>query len=392
MILQNVNMIGNDEPVNIRINDGTITGIDPASHKKQAGNFTLTFDNAQIFPGLINSHDHLDFNLFPQFGDRIYNNYTEWGKYIHENYKEDIALVLNIPVLLRAQLGVFKNLLCGVTTVVNHGEPSGMNDELITVFERTQCIHSVGFEKNWIAKLNNPLKWNLPVNIHTGEGTDEASEQEIDSLVKWNLLHRKLIGTHGVAMTEAQAKKFKALIWCPESNYFLLNATAPVNILNKHTNILFGTDSTLTANWNIWDHLQLAQKTKLLTDEQLYATLNINPAKTWQLDTGEIAIGKNADLIITKQKNGKQGLDAFFTTTPEDLLLVMHNGDNIRLFDESLKPQIGTEQADEFSKVYIDDACKYVQGDLPALMQKIKGFYPAVQFPVTTNQPEYAHS
>jgi len=389
MILENIKMIGNDEPVNIQISNGTIASIYPVGSKKQAGDFTLIFDDAPIFPGLINSHDHLDFNLFPQLGDKIYNNYTEWGKYIHENYKEEIARVLNIPVLLRAQWGAFKNLLCGVTTVVNHGEPLGIDNELITVFEKTQCIHSVGFEKNWIARLNNLFKWSLPVNIHVGEGTDKGSVQEIDRLIKWNLLHRKLIGTHGVAMTAVQAKKFKALIWCPESNYFLLNATAPVNLLSKHTHILFGTDSTLTGNWNIWDHLQLARKTKLLTDKQLYATLNINQAKTWHLNTGEIAVGKNADLVITKQKNGKQDLDAFFATTPEDLLLVMHNG-NIKLFDESLKTQI--EHSDSFSKIYIKDACKYVQGDLPALMQEIEGFYPAVQFPVTTKQPEYAHS
>jgi len=391
MILQNVKIIGSDERVNIQISNGMIAGIYAAGRKKQAGNLELTFDNALIFPGLINSHDHPDFNLFPQLGDKIYHNYTEWGKYIHENYKEEIARVLNIPVLLRAQWGIFKNLLCGVTTVVNHGEPLGIGNELVTVFEKTQCIHSVGFEKNWIAKLNNPLKWNLPVNIHIGEGTDKASAQEIDRLIKWNLLHRKLIGTHGVAMTEAQAKKFKALVWCPESNYFLLNATAPVNLINKYTTILFGTDSTLTGNWNIWDQLQLAQKTSLLNNEQLYATLNINPAKTWQLNTGEIAPGKNADLVIVKTKDGKQDLEVFFATTPEDILLVMHNG-NIRLFDESLKMQMDIEQADGFSKIYINGAGKYVQGDLPLLMQKMKEFYPAVQFPVTTIQPEYVHS
>ena len=43
------------------------------------------------FPGLINSHDHLDFNLFPQTGNRIYNNYTEWGRDIHEQNKEAIS-------------------------------------------------------------------------------------------------------------------------------------------------------------------------------------------------------------------------------------------------------------------------------------------------------------
>ena len=391
MILENVKMIGCDEPVNILVRDGKIISINSTSNKNQAVGFTLTFDGARIFPGIINSHYHLDFNLFTQLGNRIYDNYTEWGKYLHENYKEEIAQVLKIPVLLRTEWGVFKNLLCGVTTVVNHGEPSGMGNKLITVFEKTQCIHSVGFEKKWIARLNNPVKWNLPVNIHAGEGTDLASKKEIDSLIKWNLLNRKLIGTHGVAMTEVQAKKFEALIWCPESNYFLLNASAQVDLLSSHTNILFGTDSTLTAPWNIWDHLQLAQKTKFLDDKKLYATLNVNPARAWRLNKGQIAVGKDADLVIVKSKNGYHGLDAFFDTSPENILLVMHNG-NIRLFDESLKAQRDKEQLDGFSKIYVNGSCKHVQGNLPSLMEKIKGFNPNIQFPVTAKQPEYAHS
>src|SRR5882757_4983728 len=107
----------------------------------------IQFENAIVFPGLINSHDHLDFNLFPQLGDKTYSNYTEWGNYIHEHYKDEIAKSLKIPALLRSRWGLFKNLLCGVTTVVNHGELSGMDDDLITVFEKYSCIHSVQFEK-----------------------------------------------------------------------------------------------------------------------------------------------------------------------------------------------------------------------------------------------------
>ncbi|MDB5087859.1 MAG: hypothetical protein JWR09_1853, partial [Mucilaginibacter sp.] len=336
--------------------------------------------DAIIFPGLINSHDHLDFNLFPQLGDRKYHNYTEWGKHIHKVYKDEIAAVLKIPVLLRSEWGVYKNLLCGVTTVVNHGEKSGLKNELITVFEESQCLHSVQFEKNWKVKLNNPLKRDLPVNIHVGEGDDWLSFREIDHLIQYNLLKRKLIGVHGVSMSVMQAEKFEALVWCPGSNYFLLDKTAPVDELAKHTKILFGTDSTLTGSWDIWEHLRLARKTKLLTDEALYEALNQNAANTWHLNTGSIIEGKDADLVVAKQPAGKKGLDAFFALTPADILLVIHKGE-IGLFDQAMLPQLQHIELDSFSKVFIAGACKYVKGNLPALIRKIKAYQPDVNFP-----------
>ena len=82
--------------------------------------------------------------------------------------------------------------------------------------------------------------------VHVGEGLTFQDYEEINQLIKWNILKKKLVGIHAVAMTDEQARKFEAIVWCPESNYFLLSKTAPVNLLKQHTNILFGSDSTLT--------------------------------------------------------------------------------------------------------------------------------------------------
>jgi cytosine/adenosine deaminase-related metal-dependent hydrolase len=384
MILENVKLIGADGPVNIRIDDGKITGILSSDFSGINDTLHLKFDNAIAFPGLINSHDHLDFNLFPQLGNRFYNNYTEWGKCIHEHYKDEIARILAIPVALRSRWGVFKNLLCGVTTVVNHGEPSGMDSDLITVFEKHQCIHSVQFEKRWRFKLNNPFKTGLPVVIHVGEGDDWLSFNEINQLISWNLLNKKLIGVHGVIMSDNQAANFEALIWCPQSNYFLLNKTAPVNLLIEDTSILFGTDSTLTGSWDMLEHLRTARSTGLLSDEALFKTFSQNAAETWGLNSGSLAPGKNADLVVAKAKNNHPDFDTFYDLTPADLLLVVHEG-NIRLFDETLSGQLNADDLVNFSKVYINGAGKYVQGDLPALIKKIKEYDPTAVFPVSAN-------
>ena len=384
MIINNVKPVNSNEPINIKISDGKIAEISSSPIIAENGVLHLEFNNAIIFPGLINSHDHLDFNLFPQLGSQLYNNYTEWGKYIHERYKPEIAEVLKIPVELRSKWGIYKNLLCGVTTVINHGEKLGTANDLITVFEDTHCIHSVGFEKRWKFKLNNPLKKNLPVNIHVGEGVDPQSKNEIAQLIKWNILNRKLVGVHAVAMTESQVEEFEAVVWCPQSNYFLLNKTAPVDLLKDHTHILFGTDSTLTSEWDMWEHLQSARKRQLLNDDELYNTVTINAAQIWRLNNGEIAQGKDADLVIAKKSS--DGFDAFYAITPADLLLVIHQGE-IRLFDKEILAQLKGIK-DDFSKIYINGVCKYVQGNLPGLMADIRKYHPNADFPKSITIPD----
>ena len=383
MILNHVRMINGNGDFSIGITGDKISSVSSSAISCDSS-LQLNFDDALIFPGLINSHDHLDFNLYPQLGNKFYNNYTEWGRYIHTHHKAEINEILKIPVALRSRWGVFKNLLCGVTTVINHGEPSGLPDDLITIFEKAHSLHSVQFDKKWKLRLNNPLKINTPVAIHVGEGNDALSHKEIDRLIWWNLLKRELIGIHGVAMTTDQAEKFRAVVWCPQSNYFLLNKTAPVNLLETNTDILFGTDSTLTSHWDIWEHIRMAHECWLLSETSLFNALTKTAATTWQLNSGEISTGKTADLVVAKAPVDKLPIDAFFEVAPADILLVIHQG-NIRLFDESLLSQLNTIDLSGFSKIKVNGAIKYVQGDLPGLMQEIRAYNDSVTFPVSIN-------
>jgi hypothetical protein len=102
MILNNVYRVGSNDAGNISISKGLIPMAPFISLMIQ-----LVFDNAVVFPGLINSHDHLDFNLFPQLGHHIYHNYTEWGDHIHRNYKTEIDAVYWKSLLLYALNGAF---------------------------------------------------------------------------------------------------------------------------------------------------------------------------------------------------------------------------------------------------------------------------------------------
>jgi len=96
MQLINTTIPGREGSKNIHIENGKIKAVEPFEQSR-AENISLTFDNVIAFPGLINSHDHLDFNLFPPLRNRIYNNYTEWGIDIQTNNKKTINEILRIP-------------------------------------------------------------------------------------------------------------------------------------------------------------------------------------------------------------------------------------------------------------------------------------------------------
>jgi len=402
MQLSNVQIIGQDGTKHIHISEGKIvrvtddreavtanqstTSVQSATSGQSTTSgpgYRLHFEKAIAFPGLINSHDHLDFNLFPKLGNRVYKNYMEWGQDIHQQNKESIAAVLRVPLPIRIRWGLYKNLVNGITTVVHHGKREEVPKDLITVFQDAQSLHSVSAEKRWRWKLNNPFNKNQPLAMHIGEGTDPFAHSEIDELIKWNVLKRKLIGIHGVAMDEKQASAFRALVWCPDSNHFLLNKTAPIDRLKKVTKIVFGTDSTVSASWNIWEQMRLAREQKMMGDAELFDALTRTPADIWGLkDRGDLGHGQSADIIVA---NAASSWDAFYSLNPGDILLVLHEG-NVRLFDGQLYDQLAGQgyPLGDFYPVIIGESRKFIQGDVPGLIGEIRKYHPSADFPIQT--------
>jgi hypothetical protein len=179
-------------------------------------------------------------------------------------------------------------------------------------------------------------------------------------------------------MTSKQAKKFEALIWCPASNFFMFGKTSDIAMIGKSTRILFGTDSTLTARWNAWDHFRQARSISAVGDQELLSMLTTNAASCWDLALhGGLNAGMKADLVIARIK-GSPSWDSFYAINPSDILIVLHDG-KIRLFDaeagSGLNRVVGFSM-DKFSKIRIGKNEKFVFGDIPQLMSKIKVHYP----------------
>ncbi len=367
--------------MNIHTAGAIITGIrNSAEREDNKDEFNLNFENCIAFPGLINSHDHLEYNLYTRLGHKIYRDYVEWGNDIHIKDKELINSIESVPADLRMKYGVIKNLICGVTAVAHHGSYNpALDNSPVTIIRKGTDIHSVRLGGRWKYKIKL-LKSGEPFVIHTGEGTNSESAEETDELIRWNLFSRKLIGIHGIAMTEQQSKKFLALIWCPDSNIFLFGKTADISSLKKHTKILFGTDSKLTADGNIFENLRTARNLNMLSDQELFHSLTKTAAEVWGLNNcGSIEVGKNADIVIARQKTDNI-YESFYNTDPGDILLILKNGEII-LYDRTIQDTLTgmLKHTGSFNEINVNGKIKHADYPVGEILKKIKAMLSGIE-------------
>ncbi len=371
MILRGVEIVGEDAGAKeIVVSGSTLARIgDLMSSDPDREGPLLDFGAALVFPGLVNSHDHLEFNAYPALGHKRYRDYREWGADIQRRDREVISRLQRVPKPLRLRWGALKNLLCGVTAVAHHGDPDDNLRALPVAIASGTSIHSIRDAPRWRWRLNAPMG-RSPYVFHVGEGTSPEARDEIDELIRWNLLRRPLVGVHALSMSEAQATSFHAVVWCPVSNEFLYGATADVAALKRSTTILFGTDSTLSADWNLWNHLRRARALGALEDRELFSAVTRTAALAWgRPETGHLAEGSGADLVVAR-KAAPHRWDAFFALNPEDILLVLRNGSAI-LCDTSLD---GIAIRPPRSRLHVGATSKWVAEDVPHLLSRLRDY------------------
>jgi cytosine/adenosine deaminase-related metal-dependent hydrolase len=296
-----------------------------------------------LLPGLINSHDHLEFNLFPRLGRGPHANYVEWAASVFHPDRAPLKEHLRVPKPTRLVWGALKNLLSGVTSVAHHNpyEAHVFNTEFpVRVVKRFGWAHSLHFSPN-VAALCQRTPPNWPFLIHAAEGTDSLARSEIASLYQANVLSNRTVLIHAVALDGRSVDLLRqcqtSLIWCPSSNAFTIGRTLDADVLRSELPISLGTDSALTGQGDLIDELRIAKSHAKLTANQLFDMVTTVAAKMLRLESGEGTIreGGIADVVAIADPQGTPAA-ALHAMHPE---LVVVEG-KIKLVSERLAARI----------------------------------------------------
>ena len=155
-----------------------------------------------LLPGLINAHDHLEFNLFPRLGRGLYNNAAEWARDIHHPECSPVKEHLTVPKRVRLLWGGLKNLLSGVTTVSHHNPYDREVFESrfpVRVIRHFGWAHSLHFSPDMAVRFRDtPPNW--PFVIHAAEGSDSSAFSEIERLDAMGVLDHRTVLVHAIAL------------------------------------------------------------------------------------------------------------------------------------------------------------------------------------------------
>jgi cytosine/adenosine deaminase-related metal-dependent hydrolase len=87
-------------------------------------------------------------------------------------------------------------------------------------------------------------------------------------------------------------------VWCPTSNCFLFDRTAPEGLFAGDNDVLLGSDSLLTGAGNLLDEIRFARKTARLDDERLESAVGHTAARRLGLRAPTFAPGAPADFVL----------------------------------------------------------------------------------------------
>jgi len=341
-----------------------------------------------IAPGLIDTHNHILFDIFDNsdwLPAQVYTNHDQWPN--EAKYKEMIDIKQCIvddsqgkPTWCPARLDGAGSLRC---EVLKFGEMkavvSGTTSVTGLAGTAFPCFNSLarsidtqfnGLDSDKVqTSAITPAKTTadgVGANyasgktaaylIHVGEGTDAKALGEWAALGNLTtnvgcLYAKQTAITHGTAFGDAEfsvmADKGMKLVWSPASNLALYNATTNVPMaLDKGILVAVAPDWSMGGSPNMLDELRAAKQVSdekwkgRLTNKMLVEMGTKNAATVLALQDriGTIKKGMLADIfVIPKAAAGGDAYDAVLAAHASDVKLTMVGG-KVIYGDDSLRP------------------------------------------------------
>lgn len=346
--------------------------------------------NGIILPGMIDTHNHILFDIFDEddwVPEQAYQNHDQWPSEARYGAMLDTKQYLNgeagSPVNLNCEMlkyGELKGLVAGTTAIVGSANPA--NKICYRGLTRTidQSANGLcgadpsqscpdGIQANTLFPTNasadaicdNLMDMSTEAYVvHVGEGVDQKSRDELQDLYEAGstdgCLHDpRTVVVHGTAFEEAEldvmATAGMGLSWSPRSNVFLYGSgvdfTKTTNVplaLDKGITIALSPDWSLGGSANLLEELRFADVLDdaawgdVLSHQKLVEMVTSEPAKLLALGDriGRLAPGMIADVTVV----GGQ-FDAPYTSviaaTPREVRMVFVGG--VLLYgDDQLEP------------------------------------------------------
>jgi hypothetical protein len=344
----------------IYIKDGKIAAVQPANQPPPEGfkNCPVIRTGDTIYPGLIELHNHLSYNILPIWQvPKQYSNRSQWGR--HPDYRKLVSGPMGVLGRTKGYVEAIvryvecKCLFGGVTTsqgialysntgirkyyrgIVRNVEDTEDPELLPEANTRISDVDAKDATK-FLKRLEN----SSCLLLHLSEGIDDRAHEHFEALHlpdgTWAVTPA-LAGIHSAALNAEDFKVMKkhggSMIWSPLSNCLLYGDTADIDAAKKSGVLMgIGSDWSPSGSKNLLGELKVArlvsqERGGVFTNRELLAMATTNAAKIlkWDKAIGSIEPGKFADLLVV---NGRKGdpYDRLINSRETSITLVVING------------------------------------------------------------------
>lgn len=368
----------------------------------------IDLDEQFVFPGLINGHDHLVDTCWKGLGDAPVENWYEWDQSVKssQEYREMQRLSVTDLYIL----GMYKNILSGATTVVDHfpGEISKTfyQHPLVSLLEHLYLAHSVSDKQlHWGRNISDEFKQSrgiIPFVIHMGQGQSKEIREELETLNRLGALEANTVLADCCFLNQADlqliAAKGSAIVWLPTANQRIFARQPDVaSFLSLKIPFCLGTDSSNTGSQGLLSELKAALKiaetdlNHALSARDLVKAATIDAAKIFGIEkhAGTLQPGKKADMIAFRcERDHADPFKYFIEMKPEQFSMIVHQGAMIIGNDEFRK--VSSIDFSLYSEVRVNNLAKVLYGRPVQLLERINHkLEKQINFPFFPIQAEY---
>lgn len=320
------------------------------------------FENARvlrtrgtIYPGLIELHNHLSYNVLPlwrvpkEFGNNgAWKSHPEKARLVTQPMQILAGLAQTIPAVVRYVEA--KSLIAGVTTsqgITLQSAPGIRRHYRGTVRNVEQTadpglppVDTRVADVVDAAAFRERLQRGKRILLHLAEGKDARARSHFERLKlsnnRWAITDR-LVGIHSAALKDqdfdVMASNGGSIVWSPLSNLLLYRHTTDVKRAKAAgVPLALGSDWSPTGSKNLLSELKVARAYSteagaVFSDRELVAMVTRTPAQMlgWSEALGSITAGKRADLLVIDGAAGDPYL-ALIRADEKDVRLVVING------------------------------------------------------------------